>query len=96
MLAYIIQEFSQLDGHWHNVCMSSSANGIYADKTQARYVCQPLLTKVRSILLKNINELFKKANDNPSHLRLITCKLSIMKAECGEHKVSFNRELVNA
>lgn len=80
MLAYIIQEFSQLDGHWHNVCMSSSANGIYVDKTQARYVY----------------ELFKKANDNPSHLRLITCKLSIMKAECGEHKVSFNRELVNA
>lgn len=77
--AYIIQEFSQLDGQWHNVCLSSSNNGIYTDEKQAR----------------TIYDLFKDANTNPNHLRLITCKLAIVKAECGNYAVDFMRNRSN-
>ena len=38
MNAYVIQEFSLLDGKWHNVCLSSSSSGMYADEKQARYI----------------------------------------------------------
>lgn len=76
MNAYVIQEFSLLDNKWHNICLSSSSNGIYTDEDHARYVY----------------ELFKKANANPNHLRMITCKLTIVKAECGDCVADFRKK----
>lgn len=77
MNAYIIQEFNLLDGKWHNVCLSSSSSGMYADEKQARY----------------IYKLFQNANTNPNHLRMITCKLTIVKAECGNCVADFRKTL---
>lgn len=75
MEAYLIQEFSNLDQTWHSVNFASSSNGIYLDKEQAY----------------QIYNLFKQANTNPKHLRLITCNLVITSAECGNNYVDFQR-----
>lgn len=77
MNAYVIQEFNQLDGQWHNAMLSSSVNGIYVDENKARAVYK----------------LFQDTSTNREHLRLVTCKLTIVAAECGDHAVDFRREL---
>ena len=76
MKAYIIQEFSNLDGEWHNVVLSSSINGIYVDENKARAVYK----------------LFQDASTNLNHLRLITCGLTLVKAECGSQVANFEKE----
>lgn len=78
MNAYVIQEFSSLDGQWHNVVLSSSVNGIYVDENKAR----------------TVYKLFQDASTNCEHLRLVTCKLTIVAAECGDYAVDFRKEFV--
>lgn len=76
MNAYIIQEFSALDGKWHNVILSSSVNGIYIDPQKARAVY----------------ELFQKTATDPNFIRMIICNLAIIKAECNNRKVTFSQQ----
>ena len=76
MNAYIIQEFSLLDDKWHNAQLSSSVNGIYMNENKAR----------------TVYDLFKRANTNPNHLRLITCKLAVIEAECSNCVVDFRKK----
>lgn len=75
MKAYLIQEYSNVDHSWHSVQLSSSINGIFLDEDH----------------VKHIYSVFKNSSTNPDHLRLITCKLLILKAECGNYTADFSK-----
>lgn len=75
MKAYLIQEYSNVDNCWHSVQLSSSVNGIFLDEDHVKYVYS----------------LFKNSSTNPDHLRLITCNLLILKAECGNYTADFSK-----